>query len=153
MFNERILEGASITEVRATFNEDSFVIQNMFAAWDAIRDLQNNINKGTFFVSLIKRTENGNVIRNFRELTVADGQDAALINANSTKISEYDIIIPNADFQAGDQFNIGVQVGQIPISQDPPLRFIIQQHTILSDGSVWAITDASKNVDADNNEI
>ena len=156
-FNQLILQGESRDSARTIYlggndlggeAEADEVIQ----VWDDIRAVQDTINKGTIFFSLIKRTAGGDIIRDFRELTVDAGNSTAFINANTTKVSEYDIIIPAIDFQVGDQFIIGVLVGQVPIQQDP-LRFPIPEHTILSDGSVWSITDASKNVDIDNNEI
>lgn len=153
-FNEKILRGTSYDEAISTLDLQSYKTRNILEVWNTIRDLQNSINKGTIYFSLIKGTATGNlVIRNFRELTVDAGNSTAFINANSTKISEYDITIPNEDFLVGDRFNIGVLVGQVPIDQLDPPRFVVSQHTILSDGSVWSITDASKNVDADNNEI
>lgn len=110
---------------------------------------------GTVYFSLIKREfETGNVIRDFRELTAAAGQQTAFIDANITKISEYDIIIPNEDFQDGDQFNIGALVGQfddIPYTENQSGRVSI--HTLLQSPTQWSITDASQNVDENNNEI
>jgi len=110
---------------------------------------------GTVYFSLIKREfETGIVIRDFRELTVDAGQQTAFIDANTTKISEYDIIIPNEDFQDGDQFNIGALVGQfvdIPYTENQSGRVSI--HTLLQSPTQWSITDASQNVDENNNEI
>jgi hypothetical protein len=116
---------------------------------------QNQAGSGTIYFSLIKTEFNtADIIRDFRELTVAAGNSTAIIDANITKISEYDITIPNEDFLAGDQFGIGVLVGQrveIPSSETQIGRTRI--HTIFESSTQWSITDASKNVDADNNEI
>jgi hypothetical protein len=117
--------------------------------------LQNQAGAGTIYFSLIKTEFNtADIIRDFRELTVAAGNSTAIIGANTTKISEYDITIPNEDFLDGDQFGIGVLVGQrveIPSSETQIGRTRI--HTIFESSTQWSITDASKNVDADNNEI
>jgi len=116
-----------------------------------INAFNRTIESGTVYFSLIKREfETANVIRDFRELTVAAGQQTAFIDANTTKISEYDIIIPNEDFQPGDQFNIGALVGQFTNNSN---NGRVQIHTLLQSPTQWSITDASQNVDADNNEI
>jgi hypothetical protein len=163
-FNQLILQGESRDNARtiivdsysnvvfSSFTDTDDLADQVIEVWDDIRIVQDNNNKGTIFFSLIKRTENGDIIRDFRELTVDAGVLTAVIAANTTKVSEYDIIIPAVDFQAGDRFNIGAQVGQAPQNEDP-LRFVREQHTILSDNTYWSITDASKNVDVDNNEI
>ncbi len=117
--------------------------------------LQNQTGAGTIYFSLIKTEFNtADIIRDFRELTVAAGNSTAIIGANTTKISEYDITIPNEDFLDRDQFGIGVLAGQrveIPSSETQIGRTRI--HTIFESSTQWSITDASKNVDANNNEI
>jgi hypothetical protein len=110
---------------------------------------------GTVFFSIIKSEfSTADIIRDFRELTVAAGQTTAFINANTTKISEYDIIIPNEDIQAGDQLQIGAIVGQF-VNNSNTLTSTgrIRIHTLLQSPTQWSITDASRNVDENNNEI
>lgn len=133
-------------------NDPETYTNNVINVWNQIRSNQNNNNQGTIFFSIIKRTADGDIIRDFQELTVNAGQSTAIINANTTKVSEYDIIIPPENFEVGDLFGIAALVGQIPQNEDP-LRFIRPQHTILSFGTQWSTTDASKNVDENNDEI
>lgn len=120
--------------------------------WNLIRSKQNDNNQGTIYFSILKRTTSGDIIRNFQELTVNAGNSTAFIDANTTKVSEYDIIIPPDLFDVGELFGIGAIVGQRP-GIEQPRRFVRTQHTILSAGTQWSITDASKNVDENNVEI
>lgn len=103
---------------------------------------------GTIYFSIMKLDFAGNLTRNFIELFPQPGtnQDGRVVNGQDI-ITSYDIVIPNEDFQANDQFYIGALVGQDTNS------IIKEFHTILSDNTYWSITDASKNVDENNNEI
>ena len=87
-------------------------------------------------------TENKNRLhveqKDIKIIKLVNGQDI---------ITSYDIVIPNEDFQANDQFYIGALVGQDTNS------VVKEFHTILSDNTYWSITDASRNVDENNNEI
>ncbi len=94
---------------------------------------------GTIFFTIIKNPVNGDIDRQFRVLTL---NDDAFISGGETLTKEYDIIIPNEDFDTDDRFAIGALVGQA--GEDGKL------HTILAENSYWSITDAAKDVNINN---
>lgn len=99
-------------------------------------------NTGTIFFTIIKAdSTTGDVIRDFRILT---NNADAVINSGDTLTKEYDIVIPNNDFSTGDSFQIGVVVGQYNPSED------VEVHNILKLGSYWSITNASLDVNINN---
>lgn len=101
---------------------------------------------GTAFFSIIKSSQEG-IDREYRtfENTSADFPNTpGSINQYEVQNAEYEIVIPNSEFEIGDRFNIGAKAGQNNDSQ---------YHTINSSVSYWVISDASKNVDLWNQEI
>lgn len=173
-FKEQLNEWNFQTENTETFLEEAKnrYIRIFFNERDLTPDPETNQPRntliagayGTIYFSIIKRDyETGNLIRDYRELSVEAGENGVItatgpeiseydIPAREPKISEYDIIIPPDLFDVGELFGIGAIVGQRP-GIEQPRRFIRPQHTILSAGTQWSITDASKNVDENNVEI
>jgi hypothetical protein len=97
---------------------------------------------GTIFFTIIKADFNtAAVIRDFRILT---SNADAIINSGNTLTKEYDIVIPNNDFNIGDSFQIGALVGQYNPSGN------VEVHTILKLGSYWSITNAALDVNINN---
>lgn len=93
---------------------------------------------GTSYFSIIKQGPNFDIDRSWIEL----GGD--FINQYEIQNLYSDQIILNNQFEIGDNFSIGALAGQ-----NSEFTF----HTINSEQTYWAITDASKNVDEWNQEI
>lgn len=101
---------------------------------------------GTAYFSIIRTSQLG-IEREYRTFanTSADFPDIpGSINRYEVQNVEYEIVIPNSEFEIGDRFNIGAKAGQNNDSQ---------YHTINSAVSYWVITDADKNVDLWNQEL
>lgn len=101
---------------------------------------------GTAYFSLIRASEQGldRTFRTFENTSNVYSTIPGSINFYEVQNLEIDIVIPNSEFEIGDQFQIGAKAGQ---DND------IEYHTINALQSYWVITDASKNVDLWNQEI
>lgn len=95
---------------------------------------------GTIFFTIIKSNSvTGDIEREFIVLT---SNADAIIENGQTRVKNYDVIIPNLNFVAGDRFGIGAIAGQF---NNPTVV-----HTIRELGSFWSITDAALDVDINN---
>ena len=101
---------------------------------------------GTAYFSLIRASEQGldRTFRTFENTSNVYSTIPGSINFYEVQNLEIDIVIPNLEFEIGDQFQIGAKAGQ-----DNDTEY----HTINALQSYWVITDASKNVDLWNQEI
>ena len=101
---------------------------------------------GTAFFSIIKSSEQGlnRQYRTFENTSQFVPNTPGSINQYEVQDLEFNIVIPNLEFEIGDRFGIGAKAGQ---------NNNTQFHTINALQSYWVISDASKNVDLWNREI
>lgn len=96
-----------------------------------------SVGSGGIYFTIIKSDFNtGEVIRDYIVLT--SNEDSIILPGQSLT-KQYDVTIPNLEFNVGDRFSIGVVVGQQG------------EHTISELGTYWSITNALNNVDINNN--
>lgn len=105
-----------------------------------------NTGYGTAFFSIIKTSDQGidRDYQTFESTSDLFPDVPGSINQYEVQNAEYEIVIPNSEFEIGDRFGIGAKAGQNDDNN---------YHTINFAGSYWVISDASKNVDLWNQEI
>jgi hypothetical protein len=105
-----------------------------------------NAGYGTAYFSIIKTSDQGieREYRTFENTSDNFPNVVGSINQYEVQNAEYEIVIPNSEFEIGDRFGIGAKAGQNDDNN---------YHTINFAGSYWVISDASKNVDLWNQEL